>query len=431
MRVLLSDGTGLTARQCATLLSRAGHRVEALSPDPLCLCQFTRDVRRVHRVPAYGADPFGWLNAAIAVAEQRHAQALFPTQEQVAVMSLAAQRLRDAGLLTAVPDFAALAAVQDKVTAFATLTRLDLPQPPATVAASGAELRSAGPLPMFVKIPIGTASVGVCQVTTPRQLRLLADQYDNDGIFAAGNVLAQQPVAGPLVMVQSVFARGELIAFHACERTGEGAGGGGSHKRGIELPAVAEYLTVLGGALGWHGALSADVILSPGGPQFIDINPRLVEPVNAYRSGVDLVGALLDLARSDSAEPQVTGQPGVQTHQLLLAILGAAQHDGRRRDIARQLWAAACRQDGYRASTEELTPFRHDPLTIVPVAIAAVATLIRPASWRHFTSGSVGAYALTPAAWHDITQQAAATAGARQTSGTSRSRVRPPGGRAT
>jgi hypothetical protein len=32
---------------------------------------------------------------------RQHAQVLFPTQEQVAVMSLAAQRLRDAGVLTA------------------------------------------------------------------------------------------------------------------------------------------------------------------------------------------------------------------------------------------------------------------------------------------------------------------------------------------
>lgn len=413
MRVLLSDGTGLTARQCATLLSRAGHRVEALSPDPLCLCQFTRDVRRVHRVPAYGADPLGWLDAALAVAAHQDAQVLFPTQEQVAVMSLAAQRLRDAGVLTAVPGFTALAAVQDKVTAFATLTRLGLPQPPASVAASSAELRSAGPLPLFVKTPIGTASAGVCQVTTTGQLRRLAAQHEDDGVFASGGVLAQQPVTGPLVMVQSVFARGELIAFHAAERIREGAGGGASHKRGIELPAAAEHLSVLGSALGWHGALSADVILSPDGPQFIDINPRLVEPVNAHRSGVDLVSALLETARSGTAEPQPTGRPGVQTHQLLLAVLGAAQHDGRRRDIARQLWAAAWHQDGYHASTEELTPVQRDPLTSVPVAVAALATLIRPATWRHFTSGSVQAYALTPAAWHHITQQLTAPAGAR------------------
>jgi hypothetical protein len=417
MRVLLSDGTGLTARQTATLLSRAGHRVEALSPDPLCLCQFTRHVRRVHRVPAYGDDPLGWLAAALTIAGRRHAAVLIPTQEQVAVLSVAARRLRAAGLRTAVPDFTALAAVQDKLTAFATLTRLGLPQPPATIATSRDELGSAGPLPVFVKTPIGTASAGVCQVTTPGQLRELADQYERDGVFADGGVLMQQPVAGPLVMVQSVFARGELIAFHAAERTGEGASGGASHKRAIELPAVREHIATLGGALGWHGALSADVILSPDGPQFIDINPRLVEPVNAYRSGVDLVSALLDTACSGTAEPQATGRPGVQTHQLLLALLGAAQHGGRRRDITRQLWAALSRQDGYHASTEELTPLRHDPLTAVPITIAALATLIQPAMWRHFTSGSVEAYALTPAAWRHITQQAPATAAMRPDTG--------------
>jgi hypothetical protein len=278
MRVLLSDGTGLTARQTATLLSQTGHRVEALSPDPLCLCQFTRHVRRVHRVPAYGADPLGWLDAALTIAGREHADVLFPTQEQVAVLSVAGPRLRGAGLRTAVPDFTALAAVQDKLTAYATLTRLGLPQPPATIATSTDELGSAGPLPVFVKTPIGTASAGVCQVTTTGQLRQLADQYERDGVFAGGGVLAQQPAAGPLVMVQSVFARGRLIAFHAAERTGEGARGGASHKRGIELPAVAGHIAILGGALGWHGALSADVILSPDGPQFIDINPRLVEP---------------------------------------------------------------------------------------------------------------------------------------------------------
>ncbi len=37
VRVLLTDGSGLTARQVATELSLAGHRVEVLTPDPLAL----------------------------------------------------------------------------------------------------------------------------------------------------------------------------------------------------------------------------------------------------------------------------------------------------------------------------------------------------------------------------------------------------------
>jgi hypothetical protein len=49
MRVLLSDGSGLTARQTATQLADGGHAVHVLSPDPICLARFTRRVRRVHR----------------------------------------------------------------------------------------------------------------------------------------------------------------------------------------------------------------------------------------------------------------------------------------------------------------------------------------------------------------------------------------------
>ena len=65
MKVLLSDGAGLTARQTATLLAGAGHRVEVLSPDPFCLCRFTVHVRRVHRAPP-------WTTVCMLTASGRH-----------------------------------------------------------------------------------------------------------------------------------------------------------------------------------------------------------------------------------------------------------------------------------------------------------------------------------------------------------------------
>jgi hypothetical protein len=98
--------------------------------------------------------------------------------------------------------------------------------------------------------------------------------------------VVQEPAAGPLVMAQSVFARGELVAAHANLRVREGARGGASHKRSLPGPAdVVRHLEALGRALQWHGGLSADAILTDGGPVFIDVNPRLVEPGNAWRRG--------------------------------------------------------------------------------------------------------------------------------------------------
>ena len=93
---------------------------------------------------------------------------------------------------------------------------------------------------------------------------------------------------------------------------------------------------------------------------------------------------------------------GVRTHQLLLAVLGAAQDGSGRRGVARELALACARRGPYAGSAEELTPLRGDPLAGVPVVAAAIATLASPGAHRLFTEGAVESYALTPEAWGRI-----------------------------
>ncbi len=57
---------------------------------------------------------------------------------------------------------------------------------------------------------------------------------------------------------------------------------------------------------------------------------------------------------------------------------------------------------------QELTPGGGDLLAGVPVALTALATLIRPSAWRYLAGGSTGAYSLTPAAWEELRRAAAA-----------------------
>ena len=401
MRVLLTDGSGLTARQVATQLARAGHTVDVLASDPLALTRFTRHVRRVHRVPRYGVDPFGWLDAAVAIYSAGGFDLLFPTQEQVAVLSASGERLRSRGVRTAVPPFDALVRVQDKLAALATLAELHLPQPDAAVVATGEELVAWDRLPIFVKTPIGTATSGVAFASNQAELRDVALTWEAAGLFTDG-ALVQSPVVGELVMIQAIFCRGDLVASHANLRVREGASGGASHKRSIDLPVVRDHLGVLGRHLAWHGALSIDAILTADGPSYIDINPRLVEPGNAMRAGVDLVGAMLDIATRAQPERQSPGRPGVATHQLLLAVLGTAQHEGTRRAVLAELLGALRHRGDYEDSTEELTPIRGDLRAAIPVVAAGSATLARPGTWRWFASGAVANYALTPAAWREI-----------------------------
>jgi ATP-grasp domain-containing protein len=373
VRVLLSDGSGLTARQAATQLGAADHEVHVASPDPMCLARFTRHVSAVHRVPAYGVDPFGWLEATLGVL-RRGFDTLLPTQEQVAILSLEAERIHELGVAMAVPRFAALRRVQDRLSAHATLAELGLPQPGTMIAHTAAELLATARFPVYVKTVIGTATSGVRHISDRGGLERAARELD-------GPVLVQEAVAGPVVMAQSVFDHGRLIAVHANLRVRLGVNGGASAKRSINPEIVEEDIARLGSGLGWHGALSLDAVLTADGPVWIDVNPRLVEPGNAWRAGVDLVDALLTM------HDQPRGRPGVETRQLLVGLLGAPT----RRAVLGELRA--------RRGTEELTPVHGDWLAALPVVAMTAALLVRPGLGRRFAGGAVANYALTPQAW--------------------------------
>src|SRR5215510_10701695 len=117
MRILLSEGSSLTSRQVAIRLGDLGHHVELLSSTKLCLTRFTRHVRKIHLVPRFGRGPLAWLEAANAIAETRAMDVLFPTQEQVAVLSACRHAL---AIATIVPAFPSLRRLQDKIAAFCT-----------------------------------------------------------------------------------------------------------------------------------------------------------------------------------------------------------------------------------------------------------------------------------------------------------------------
>jgi predicted ATP-grasp superfamily ATP-dependent carboligase len=395
MRILLSEGSGLTSRQVAGRLGSLGHEVEILSSSKLCLTRFTRHVKAVHDVPRFGLDPFGWLAAAEHIADQRKADLLFPTQEQVTVLSARRQHLRVASI---VPPFASLARVQDKIAALRTLTDVGAPQPQTVVVSTMDDLSDIETYPVFVKRPISTASSGVRRATNPQELEAAGRAFG----LGSSELIVQSQATGPLAMVQAVANKGRLVAHHACLRVREGIGGGASLKESIVLPGFAGVLARLVAALDWHGGLSVDVIMTDSGPVIIDVNPRLVEPANAHAAGVDLVAAMLEAAGVWPAEPRPPGVAGVRTRQTLLAILGAAEHLGTRAGVWREARDAICARGDFAGSVEELTPITGDPVAAVPVAVALVALSISPSLWRKFHADAVGPYAVTPKAWSEI-----------------------------
>ena len=395
MRILLTEGSGLTSRQVAGRLGSLGHTVEILSSSKICLTRFTRYVSVVHDVPRFGLDPLGWLAAAERIAAERKIDLLFPTQEQVTVLSA---RRKYLSVATIVPAFASLVRVQDKVSAFRTLKAIGAPQPPTFVISSADDLRQITAYPVFVKRPVSTASSGVRRAANSHQLEAAAREFG----LGQSDLIVQNQVLGPLAMVQAVADRGRLVAHHACLRLREGVGGGASLKESVILPGLAEMLARLVGALDWHGALSMDMIVTDSGAVVIDVNPRLVEPANASAAGVDLVAAMLDVAGGTPSSQQPVGKAGVRTRQTLLAILGAAEQQGRRGAVLGEAFQATFARGEYAGSVEELTPVAGDPIAMVPVVAALLASLVHPPLWRQFHAGAVGPYAVTPEAWDKI-----------------------------
>jgi predicted ATP-grasp superfamily ATP-dependent carboligase len=401
-KILLSEGSSLSAREAITALGLAGHRLELLSSDPMCLGRFSRFVSRVHRAPASGADPDGYLGAVMDVVKRHNIDVLIPVHEQAYLFAAARKRLPpDLGI--ALADFEAFEQVQSKASLATLLTQLKVPQPKTDIVHSADEFESPWPYPFFVKAAFGTASAGVWRVADARQHDALLVRLQAQNAFAE-SVVVQAAVSGSLERTQAVFDRGRLVASHIYRQVVEGPGGGDVLKISVVSAQVRETVMRIGQALRWHGALSFDYIRehATGTPHFIDANPRLVEPMNAWLSGVDLSGALLQISLGETPPVQPEGREGVLTRLGLMGLLDAARRRNRRRDILREIGLLTGNSGRYRGAREELVPLATDPWCAIPLAFVVARLLRRPAAAARFSETAIAAYSLTPQAIHRL-----------------------------
>jgi predicted ATP-grasp superfamily ATP-dependent carboligase len=401
-KILLSEGSSLSSREAITALGLAGHRVELVSSDPMCLGRFSRFVNHVHRAPASGADPDGYLAAVTDVVKSHSIDALLPVHEQAYLFAAARKQLPE-GLGVALADFEAFEQVQSKASLAELLKRLDVPQPATEVVRSASEFANTRPYPFFVKAAFGTASAGVWRASDERQRDVLLQRFEQGNAFAEG-LLVQAAVSGPLERTQAVFDRGGLVASHIYRQVVEGPGGGDVLKLSVVRPEVRETIEKIGRALNWHGALSFDYIRDDGTgtPYFIDANPRLVEPMNAWLAGVDLPGALLKVSLGETAPVQADGRAGVLTRLGLMGLLDAARRRQRRRDILAEIGLLVSNSGRYRGTREELVPLWTDPCCAVPLAVVVTRLLRAPQAASKFADSTIAAYSLTPQAIHRL-----------------------------
>jgi predicted ATP-grasp superfamily ATP-dependent carboligase len=378
LRVLVSEGNSTSAREAVTVLGLSGHLVEVCDPSPWCLARFSRFVRKFHRCPGMRDDPDGFLRFIERLLAARHFDVLLPIHEQGFLFARVRERL-EARVGLALPSFVSYRAAHSKAGFSRLLEQLGLPQPATAIVHSPSELREAIGFPAVVKTSIGTASRGIWFVRNQADLEGALQELSANGAFA-DEVLVQQWIAGTTEKAQAVFCRGRLIGFHAYRQMAAGAGGGEAIKESVTRPQVRTDMERIGEKLAWHGALSVDYIFRDDSvtPLLIDCNPRLVEPMNAYLAGVDLVGLLVRVSQGEVPASLPEGRAGVRTHLAMQVQLGCASRGGTRRDLLRECWRLLTGSGPYAGSAEELTPVRLDWVSAVPLAITVITLLIAP-----------------------------------------------------
>jgi deazaflavin-dependent oxidoreductase (nitroreductase family) len=398
VRILLSEGSSTNAREIITALGLSGYPVDVCDPSGWCLGRFSRFVRRVHRCPVSGTDPVGYLRFIVALLERERYDVLLPANEQAYLFSWARHRLEPLTGL-AVADVASFDRVQTKATFTRLLDELGLAQPPTRCASTWADVERAVEelgMPCFVKLSASTASTGVWRVDDAADLDRLHRQLTSTEHEPDRVVVVQAAALGAFEQSHAVFDRGRLVALACTRRIREGAQGGAAVKRAVTRPAVAADYRVLGEALAWHGSFSADYFWNPatGTAAYIDANPRLTEPMNAYYDGLDLPDLQVQLSLGRHPAPlEHTGNSTI-SHSTVQAVLGTATRDGSRRAVLAELRDAVSHRGAYAGSREGMTPVLRDPPSAVALTVVVAGLMLAPRTADAFTHHTIQRYAL-------------------------------------
>ena len=393
LKVLLSEGSSLSARQTITALGMAGYDVGVCDPDPMCIGRFSRFVSRFFRCPNFNDHPLEYVNFIDGIYRTHNYQVMIPVHEQAYLFARYRQLFR---ANVALADFASFQQVQGKISFARTLQKLDIPQPEYRVLNDLAQISEIEKYPFYLKTNYGTAGQGVWRIENLEKGMKVRKDLGSLDLSGQNQLMVQHEVRGDLCQVQAVFDRGNLVACHCTQTRGESIGGGHAARTGIDHPQVRQYVKKLGAALQWSGPIALDYIYDTqrDDPSFLEANPRLVEPMNACLSGVNFADLTVRVALGERIET-MTGRTGVRSHSLMAILMAKANSGCSRWTLVKTLAQAAAGRGVYSDSREDLTPVGRDWLALIPSLFVLIRLLIDPRKASTISKKTVNNYSLS------------------------------------
>ena len=385
-KLLFLEGSSLTSRETLTVLLKGSYKVDMLSPSRFSIARFSR---LTHRIPTVDINrfPLDYLKQVNQLLHQKNYAAILPTHEEGWLLANGGNFL-PTRLPVALADKEQIEKLAGKI-AFAEISdQLNLPIPKWERVE---KLESISlPYPYWLKADYGTAGRSVYKITSKEDLARVANVLlANDEKW-----MVQQDIVGDYGQVQAVFHHGQLLAVHSSIKVASGAGGSAAARLSIESEITKKHIEKLGQFLQWHGALTLDFIRTDGHFYYIECNPRMVEPANAYKAGVNFPKIMIELANGCYSKSDVSvGQAGVGTHSLMALLIGTAERTKSRKKILQTIGQWLFKSD----SEEVLTPVWKDFLSFIPLAIITIRLLINPGSVTKLVNNTVKHYSVEAA----------------------------------
>jgi predicted ATP-grasp superfamily ATP-dependent carboligase len=395
MKILLSEGSSNSARQTLYGLGRK-YSIDIVDPSPWCQCRYSSLVHRWYRCPSASKAPGAYLSHVLKLIKQHGHDILFPTHEQVYVLS----RFRDSlgkhvGL--AVPSFDSLRRMQSKAEFVRLMSELSLPTPTSQIVDGETDVMKHDAFPCYLKLAHSTASLGVKRAEDRSGLAAALGEFKRAGLWSDGTeILIQQPATGRQAEVSAVFQDGRLIAVSCADVLETGIGGGPALRVSADHPAVIAHVRRLGEALHWHGPMVLEYFYdsSTGKPEYIEANPRIGESFNSLLSGVNVCDIVARISMGETIETLSVGAAGACSHNGFILLIADAYNGANRRQLWKRLWNGWTGQGIYANFQSEMTRPREDCGSLIPATVVTLGLLANPRSAIRLTEDTVANYSL-------------------------------------